>query len=78
MEPAVAMLNNALAGRNRPASDVGRFRLSSVQLHNHKVGYFDHLLWAMRVTIFAETFCIGGKYSIVLYLYSRRYSRRIR
>ena len=62
---AVAMLNNALAGQNRSASDVSRFRLSSVQLRNHKVGYFDPLLCAMRVTISVETFCIGGKCSVV-------------
>ena len=58
---AVAMLNNALAGRNRSASDVSRFRLSSVKLRNHKVGYFDPLLWAVRVMILVETFCIGGQ-----------------
>ena len=58
---AVAMLNNALAGRNRSASDVSRFQLSSVKLRNHKVGYFDPLLWAERVTIIVETFCIGGQ-----------------
>ena len=69
------MLNNAPAGRNRSASDVSRFRLSPVQLRNHKVGCFDPLLWAVRVTIFDETFCIGGKYSVVLYLYSLRYGR---
>ena len=63
---AVAMLNNALAGRNRSASNVSRFRLSSVQLRNHKVGYFDPLPWAVRVMICVETFCIGGKYSAVL------------
>ena len=56
---AVAMLNNALAGRNR--CDVSRFRLSSVKLRNHKVGYFDPLLRALRVTIIVETFCIGGQ-----------------
>ena len=58
---AVAMLNNALAGRNRSASDVSRFQLSSVKLRNHKVGYFDPLLWDVRVTIIVETFCIGGQ-----------------
>ena len=58
---AVAMLNNALAGRNRSASDVSRFRLSSVKLRNHKVGYFDPLLWDVRVTIIVETCCIGGQ-----------------
>ena len=58
---AVAMLNNAPAGRNRSASDVSRFRLSSVKLRNHKVGYFDPLLWAVRVTIIVKTFCIGGQ-----------------
>ena len=58
---AVAMLNNAPAGRNRSASDVSRFRLSSVKLRNHKVGYFDPLLWAVRVTIIVETFCIGDQ-----------------
>ena len=58
---AVAMLNNALAGRNHSASDVSRFRLSSVKLRNHKVGYFDPLLWAVRVMICVETFCIGGQ-----------------
>ena len=56
-----AMLNNALAGRNRSASDVSRFRLSSVKLRNHKVGYFDPLLWAVRVTIIVETFCFDGQ-----------------
>ena len=61
------MLNNALAGRNRSASDVSRFRLSSVQLRNHKVGYFDPLLWAVRVMICVETFCIGGKCNVVYY-----------
>ena len=55
------MLNNALAGRNRSASDVSRCRLSSVKLRNHKVGYFDPLLWAVRVMIFVKTFCICGK-----------------
>ena len=55
---AVAMLNNALAGRKRSASDVSRFRLSSVKLRNHKVGYFDPLLCVVRVTIIVETFCI--------------------
>ena len=58
---AVAILNNTLAGRNRSASDVSCFRLSSVKLRNHKVGYFDPLLWAVRVTIIVETFCIGGQ-----------------
>ena len=73
---AVAMLNNALgplAGRNRSASEVSRFRLSSVQLRNHKVGYFDPLLWAVRVMICVETFCIGGKCSVVLCLKNRKY-----
>ena len=67
------MLNNALAGRNRSASDVSRFRLSSVQLRNHKVGYFDPLLWAVRVMICVATFCIGGKCSVVLCLKNRKY-----
>ena len=58
---AVAMLNNALAGRNRSASDVSRFQLSSVKLRNHEVGYFDPLLWDVRVMIILETFCIGGQ-----------------
>ena len=70
---AVAMLNNALAGRNRSASDVSRFRLSSVQLRNHEVGYFDPLLWAVRVMICIATFCIGGKCSVVLCLKNRKY-----
>ena len=65
----------APAGRNRSASDVSRYRLSSVKLHNHKVGYFDPLLWDVHVTIIVETFCIGGKYSVVLYLCSIRYGR---
>ena len=73
---AVAMLNNALAGRNRSASDVSRFRLSSVQLRNHEVGYFvfdfDPLLWAVRVMICVEIFCIGGKCSVVLCLKNRK------
>ena len=43
-----------------------RFRLSSVKLRNHKVGYFDTLLWAVRVIICVATFCIGGKCSVVL------------
>ena len=60
---AVDKLNNVLAGRNRSASDVSRFRLSSVKLRNHEVGYFDPLLWAVRVTTTVETYCIGGKYS---------------
>ena len=67
------MLNNALAGRNRSASDVSRFRLSSVQLRNHEVGYFDPLLWAVRVMICVATFCIGGKCSVVLCLKNRKY-----
>ena len=67
---AVAMLNNALAGRNRSASDVSRL---SVQLRNHEVDYFDPLLWAVRVMICVATFCIGGKYSVVLYLKNRKY-----
>ena len=58
---AVARLNNVLAGRNRSVSDVSRFRLSSVQLRNHGVGYFDPLPWAVRVMIIVETFCIGGQ-----------------
>ena len=66
------MLNNALAGRNRSASDVSRFRLSSVQLRNHEVGYFDPLLWAVRVMICVATFCIGGKCSVVLCLKNRK------
>ena len=70
---AVAILNNALAGRNRSASDVSRFRLSSVQLRNHEVGYFDPLLWAVRVMICVATFCIGGKCSVVLCLKNRKY-----
>ena len=70
---AVATLNNALAGRNRSASDVSRFRLSSVQLRNHKVGYFDPLLWAVRVMICVEIVCIGGKCSVVLCLKNRKY-----
>ena len=65
------MLNNALAGRNRSASDVSRFRLSSVQLRNHEVGYFDPLLWAVRVMICVATFFIGGKCSVVLCLKNR-------
>ena len=69
---AVAMLNNALAGRNRSASDVSCFRLSSVQLRNHEVGYFDPLLWAVRVMICVATFCIGGKCSVVLCLKNRK------
>ena len=67
------MLNNALAGRNRSASDVSRFQLSSVQLRNHEVGYFDPLLWAVRVMICVATFCIGGKCSVVLCLKNRKY-----
>ena len=63
---AVAMLNKALAGRNRSASDVGRFRLSSVKLRNHEVGYFDPLLWAVRVTIIVETVCIGDWWSNIV------------
>ena len=54
-------------------SDVSRFRLSSVKLHNHKVGYFDPLLWAVRVMICVATFCIGGKCSVVLCLKNRKY-----
>ena len=66
---AVAMLNNALAGRNRSASDVSRFRLSSVQLRNYEVGYFDPLLWAVR----ALQLFVGGKCSVVLCLKNRKY-----
>ena len=69
---AVVTLNNALAGRNRSASDVSRFRISSVQLRNHEVGYFDPLLWAVRVMICVEFFCIGGKCSVVLCLKNRK------
>ena len=61
----IAILNNVLAGRNRSASDVSRFRLSSVKLRKHKVGYFDPLLWAVRVMICVETFCIDGKCNVV-------------
>ena len=67
---AVAMLNNALAGRNRSASDVSRL---SVQLRNHEVGYFDPLLWAVHVMICVATFCIGGKCNVVLCLKNRKY-----
>ena len=67
------MLNNAPASRNRSASDVSRFRLSSAQLRNLKVGYFDSLLWAVRVMICVATFCIGGKCSVVLCLKNRKY-----
>ena len=70
---AVAMLNNALDSRNRSASDVSRFRLSSVKLRNHEVSYFDPLLWAVRVMICVATFCIGGKCSVVLCLKNRKY-----
>ena len=70
---AVAMLNNALAGRNRSASDVSRFRLSSVKLRNHEVCYFDPLLWAVRVMICVAIFCIGGKCNVVLCLKNRKY-----
>ena len=70
---AVAMLSNALAGRNRSASDVIRFRLSSVKLRNHKVGYFDPPLRAVRVMICVATFCIGDKCSVVLCLKNRKY-----
>ena len=69
------MLNNALAGRNRSASDVSRCRLSSVKLRNHKVGYFDPLLWAVRMMIFVKTFCICGKHSVVLCLRNGKYGR---
>ena len=70
---AVAMLNNALAGRNRSASDVSRFQLSSVQLRNHEVGYFDPLLWTVRAMICVTTFCIGGKCSVFLCLKNHKY-----
>ena len=30
------------------------------------VGYFDPLLWAVRVTTFVETFCIGCKYNFYI------------
>ena len=55
------------------AEIVSRFRLSSVQLRNDEVGYFDPLLWAVRVTICVATFCIGGKCSVVLCLKNRKY-----
>ena len=69
---AVAMLTNVLAGRNRSASDVSRFQPSSVKLRNHKVSYFDPLalplalLWAVRVTIIVETFCISYWWSNIV------------
>ena len=44
-----------------------------MKLRNLKVGYFDPLLWAVRVMICVETFCIGGKCSVVLCLKNRRY-----
>ena len=64
---------NVPVGRNRSASDGSRCRLSSVQLRNHEVGYFDPLLWAVRVMICVETFCIGSKCSVVLCLKNRKY-----
>ena len=44
-----------------------------MQLRNHKVGYFDPLLWAVRVMICVETFCKGGKCSVVLCLKNHKY-----
>ena len=52
---------------------ISRFRISSVKLRNHKVGYFYSLLWAVRVMICVETFCIGDKCSVVLCLKNRKY-----
>ena len=43
-----------------------------MQLRNHAVGYFDPLLWAVRVMICVATFCIGGKCSVVLCLKNRK------
>ena len=40
---------------------------------NHEVGYFDPLLWAVRVMICVATFCIGDKCSVVLCLKNRKY-----
>ena len=67
---AVATLNNALAGRNRSASDVSGFRLSSVKLRNHKVGYFDSPTVGRAYDDNCRNFCIVVKYSVVLYFYS--------
>ena len=44
-----------------------------MQLCNHKVDYFDPILWAERVMICVETFCIDGKCSVVLCLKNRKY-----
>ena len=66
---------------NRSASDVtvSRFRLSSMKLRNHKVGKFDPLLWAVRMTIIEllKLFVLVVKYSVVSYLCSIRYGRYI-
>ena len=67
------MLNMHPASRNRSASEASRFRLSSVKLRNHEVGYFDPILWAVRAMICVATFCIGGKCSVVLCLKNRKY-----
>ena len=47
--------------------------ISYLILRNLEVGYFDLLLWAVRVMICAATFCIGGKCSVVLCLKNRKY-----
>ena len=44
-----------------------------MKLRNHEVDYFDPLLWVVRAMICVETFCIGGKCSVVLCLKNRKY-----
>ena len=74
---AVAMLNmRRLVGIVPQVTSVTfSFRQCSYVISNHEVGYLYPLLWVVRVTIIVETCCIGGKYIVVLYLYSIRYGR---
>ena len=71
----VATLNNVPAGRNRSASDVSVFRLSSVKLRNDKVGYFDSPTVGRACDDNCRNFCIVVKYSVILYLCSIIYGR---
>ena len=70
---AVATLNMRRLAEIVPQETSVGCQLSSVKLRNHEVGYFDPLLWAVRVMICVETFCIGGKCSVVLCLKNRKY-----
>ena len=68
---AIAMLNNAPAGRNRSASDVTRitrgFRRRGYVI-TKSATFPPYTLWAVRVITVVKQNCIGVKYSVVLYL----------